>query len=177
MVLKVHRVLQQKWAMEMVRHWKVGQLWKSSQEKVILERLRATILRQSGIRCLVALLTPSIMEQKSSTTFGDGSVWSLHDLSLPYNGILSFFMEITCCCDLMFLLQNFMPMIALSNQVIGKLCMLCGCCWKVIEAWHKVYYTRLFMRMVMKKSWSGKSLSPFSCLQMSLFQLILKRSL
>ncbi len=38
------------------------------------------ILRQSGIRYLVALLTPSIMEQKSSTTSGDGSVWSLHDL-------------------------------------------------------------------------------------------------
>ncbi len=78
------------------------------------------ILRQSGIRYLVALLTPSIMEQKSSTTSGDGSVWSLHDLSPPYNGTLSFFMEITCCCDLMFLLQNFMPMIALSYRVIGS---------------------------------------------------------
>jgi len=133
------------------------------------------ILRQSGIRYLVALLTPSIMEQKSCTTFGDGSVWSLHDLSLPYNGMLSFFMEMTCCCDLMFLLQNFMPMIALSNRVIGSSGCSVAAVGRLLKL-HKVYYTRLFMRMVMKKSWSGKSLSPFSCLQMSLFQLILKRS-
>lgn len=49
------------------------------------------ILRQSGIRYLVALLTPSIMEQKSSTTSGDGSVWSLHDLFTTLQWDVEFF--------------------------------------------------------------------------------------